>query len=160
MDIKRASLALALGITFHIGVAHAAESVSVEADQMEIIDAEHRTIFKGNVIAVRPTDQIKSDEMVVTNKDVKQSDGTMQSVTDLLDAKGNVVITTKTQTITGNAAKFFVLLDKLEVTGNVLVKEGKSVIKGEKLNVDLKTNRLLMSGGLSGGRVKGSFVPK
>jgi lipopolysaccharide export system protein LptA len=80
----------------------------------------------------------------------------MKSETDLLDAKGNVTITTKTQTITGNAAKYYVQLDKLEVTGNVLVKEGKSVIKGEKLNVDLKTNHLQMSGG----RVRGSFVPK
>jgi lipopolysaccharide export system protein LptA len=156
MNIKCAGLALVLGVTLNISVVHAAESVNVEADQMEIIDAEHLTIFKGNVIALRSTDQIKSDEMVVTNKDVKQTDGTMKSETDLLDAKGNVTITTKTQTITGNAAKYYVQLDKLEVTGNVLVKEGKSVIKGEKLNVDLKTNHLQMSGG----RVRGSFVPK
>jgi lipopolysaccharide export system protein LptA len=147
---------LILGLAFHVGIAHAADTVNVEADQMEIIDADHLTIFKGNVIAVRPKDQIKSDEMVVTSKDVKQTDGTTKSVTDLLDAKGHIVITTKTQIITGDAARFFVQIDKLEVTGNVVVVEGKSAIRGQKLNVDLKTNHLQMSGG----RVKSTFVPK
>jgi lipopolysaccharide export system protein LptA len=150
------AVGLAFGLVCSANFAQAADTVNVTADQMEIIDAEHLTIFKGNVVAVRPKDQIQSDEMVVTSKDEKQPDGTMKSVTDLLDAKGHVTITTKTQTITGNLAKFYVQLDKLEVTGNVLVVEGKSTIKGEKLNVDLKTNHLQMSGG----RVSTHFVPK
>lgn len=156
MTFKLTGLSLACGVLLHVSCAQAAGPVNVEADQMEIIDADHQTVFKGNVIAVRTNDKIKSDEMIVTNKEEKQTDGSVKSVTDLLDAKGNVVITTKTQTITGNAAKFYVQVDKLEVTGNVVVTEGKSVIKGAKLNVDLKTNRLQMSGG----RVSGSFVPK
>lgn len=156
MKSKIASLAIILGATFYVSGAHAAETVNVEADQMEVIDAEHRTVFKGNVIAVRPKDSIKSDVMIVTSSDVKQPDGTMKSVTDLLDAVGNVVITTKTQTITGSAAKFYIQKDKLEVTGNVILVQGTSTIKGTFLKVDLKTNRLQMTGG----RVQSSFVPK
>lgn len=156
MNFKIASLAIVVSATFHGPAARAAESVNVEADQMEVIDAEHRTIFTGNVIAVRPKDSIKSDVMVVTSSDVKQPDGTMKSVTELLDATGNVLITTKTQKITGSAAKFYIQKDKLEVTGNVVLVQGTSVIKGSHLNVDLKTNRLLMTGG----RPSASFVPK
>jgi lipopolysaccharide export system protein LptA len=136
--------------------ARAEGAVSVEADQMEIIDAQHQTIFRGNVVATRPTDQIKSDTMVVISSDKTQDDGSTKSVTELLDATGNVTITTKKQTITGSAAKFFVQKDKLEVTGNVVVTEGTSVIRGTRLNVDLKTNHLTMTGG----RVKTSFTPK
>jgi lipopolysaccharide export system protein LptA len=154
---ERMALAAALFISITlVKPAIAASNVDVEANEMEIIDAQHQTIFRGNVVAKRPTDQIHSDEMVVTNVDAKQSDGTMKSVTDFIDAKGNVTITTKTQTITGQWAKFYVQRDKLEVGGNVRVVQGESSVKGEKLELDLKTNHLQMSGG----RVKGSFVPK
>ena len=55
-----------------VGPLHAAGNVEVEADQMEIIDAEHKTIFSGNVISTRPSETIKADEMVVTSVEVKQ----------------------------------------------------------------------------------------
>jgi len=136
-------------------VAHAAGNVNVEADSMEIIDAEHKTVFRGNVVAKRPTDTIKADEMTVVSADEKQPDGTMKSVTDHVDAKGNVTINTRDAVITGDAAKFDVVHDQLEVDGTVKVVQGTSVIKGQKLNVDLKTFHLNMAGG----RVNGNFTP-
>ena len=136
-------------------VAHAAGNVNVEADSMEIIDAEHKTVFRGNVVAKRPTDTIKADEMTVVSADEKQPDGTMKSVTDHVDAKGNVTINTRDAVITGDSAKFDVVHDQLEVDGTVKVVQGTSVIKGQKLNVDLKTFHLNMAGG----RVNGNFTP-
>jgi lipopolysaccharide export system protein LptA len=73
-----------------------------------------------------------------------------------LDANGHVTITTGKQVITGNWAKLDVLTDKLEVGGDVKLVEGKTILRGPKLFVELKTKRIVMSGG----RVKGSFVPK
>lgn len=140
----------------HISAANAGENVLVDADSMEVIDAEHRTVFKGNVVATRPTDKIVSDLMIVTTADVKQPDGSMKSVTNFLDAKGNVTITTKTQTITGDLAKFYIQEDKLEVSGNVRVVQGKTTVRGAKLVINLNSNHMQ----LSGGRVHGSFVPK
>ncbi len=134
----------------------AGENVLVDADSMEVIDAEHRTIFKGNVVATRPTDKIVGDVMIVTTEDQKQSDGTIKTVTNFLDAKGHVTITTATQTIKGDWAKFYIQEDKLEVGGNVSVVQGKSTVRGSKLTINLKSNHLQMSGG----RVHGSFVPK
>jgi lipopolysaccharide export system protein LptA len=128
----------------------------VDADSMEVIDAEHRTIFRGNVVATRPTDKIVGDQMIVTTADVKQPDGSMKTVTNFLDAKGNVTITTKTQTITGDWAKFYIQEDKLEVGGNVQVLQGKTTVRGAKLVINLNSNHMQ----LSGGRVHGSFVPK
>ncbi len=156
MTLRILGLAMVLSTTMQVQLVRAADSVNVEADQMEVIDAQHQTIFKGNVVATRPKDSIKSDVMIVTSSDVQQPDGTLKSVTDLLDATGNVVITTKTQTITGSSAKFYIQKDKLEVTGNVILVQGTSTIKGTHLNVDLKTNHLQMTGG----RVSSSFVPK
>ena len=137
-------------------VAKEAVNVEVEADQMEIIDAEHKTIFTGNVISTRPSETIRADQMVVTSSEIKQTDGTTKSVTDRVDAQGNVTIKTKNQTITGGKAIFHIQENTLEVVGNVHVTQGTSNVRGEKLTVDLDTNHLQMSGG----RVKGSFVPK
>jgi lipopolysaccharide export system protein LptA len=153
---KILGLGLFFGLIVCTTIVRAGDTVNVEADQMEIIDAQHQTVFQGNVVVVRPTDQIRSDNMIVTSVDIKQTDGTVKSVTDRLDAHGNVVITTATQTIVGNDAIIYVRTDKLVVTGKVSVVEGTSRISGEKLNLDIKTKNLQMTGG----RVSGSFVPK
>ena len=46
--------------------------------------------------------------------------------------------------------------DKLVVGGNVKLVQGSTVLVGNELRTDLKTKRTQMSGG----RVKGSFLPK
>jgi lipopolysaccharide export system protein LptA len=151
--------ALALVAMPHFAFAgKATGNVVVEADQMEIIDTEQKTIFTGNVISTRPSETIKSDQMVVTNVDVKQPDGTLKSVTDKVNATGHVVITTKTQTITGTTAIFNVQANTLDVTGAVRVVQGTTNLTGEKLVVNLDNNHLQMTGGKE--RVKANFVPK
>ena len=144
-----------LSLLFMNTAVFAAENVQVDADSMEVLDAQHKTIFKGNVIATRPTDQITGAEMVVTTADIKQPDGTMKTVTNFLDAKGGVKITTKTQTITGDWAKFYIQEDRLEVGGTVKVVQGKNTVRGNRLTINLKTKHMEVTGG----RVHGSFVP-
>lgn len=129
--------------------------VEVEANEMEVIDADKQAIFRGKVNAVRGSQNIRSDVMTVFYADVKQPDGTSKSQASKLDAKGNVTITTRKQVITGEWAKMDILANTLLVGGRVKLVEGKTTLQGEKLTVDLNTERTLMSGG----RVKGSFVP-
>lgn len=142
------------------GPLHAAESiltpVEVEANEMEIVDADKQAIFRGSVDAVRGSQKIRSDVMTVFYADVIQPDGTSKSQASKLDAKGNVTITTTKQVITGEWAKMDILANTLLVGGHVKLTEGKTTLQGEKLTVDLTTERTLMTGG----RVKGSFVPK
>jgi lipopolysaccharide export system protein LptA len=142
------------------GPLHGAESiltpVEVEANEMEIVDVDKQAIFRGNVDAVRGNQKIRSDVMTVFYADVKQPDGTSKSQASKLDAKGNVTITTTKQVITGEWAKMDILANTLLVGGKVKLIEGKNTLQGEKLTVDLTTERTLMTGG----RVKGSFVPK
>jgi lipopolysaccharide export system protein LptA len=140
----------------------AAEKVSlpveVEANEMEIIDADKQAIFRGKVDAVRGDQHMKCDIMTVFYADVKQADGTSKSQVSKLDATGNVTITTRKQVITGEWAKMDVLANTLLVGGRVKLVEGKTTLRGEKLTVDLSTERTLMTGG-GGVRAKGSFVP-
>ncbi len=133
-----------------------AGQVDIEASEMEIIETDKQAIFRGNVIAKRPSDTISCEEMVVTYADSQAGATEGAARMQKIDCKTNVTIKTSSQTITGNYAQFFLLRDELLVTGNVKVVQGKTVIRGPKLTVDLKTKRTKMTGG----RIKGSFTPK
>lgn len=135
--------------------ATSAQNVNIEADSMEVVEAEKRAIFTGNVSAERTGTRLTSDRMVVTYYDVMQSDGSKRTDVALIDARGNVHIKTARQLITGEHAILDVAGDLLTVTGNVVVREGSTVIRGAKLRADLKAK----TSSMTGGRVKGSFVP-
>ena len=132
------------------------QNVNIEADSMEVVEAEKRAVFKGNVRAQRTGTKLSSDRMVVTYRDVQQADGSKRTDVALIDARGNVEIRTPRQTITGEHAILDVSGDLLTVTGNVIVKEGSTIIRGSKLRADLKAK----TSSMTGGRVKGSFVPR
>jgi lipopolysaccharide export system protein LptA len=131
-------------------------AVDIEASEMEVLETDKLAIFRGDVVARRPSDTIRCQEMTVNYADAKGSDGSDSSVVERIDCKGNVSVVTDSQKITGDTARFFMLKDELLVTGNVMVVQGKTVLRGPQLTVDLKTRRTRMSGG----RVKGKFVPK
>jgi lipopolysaccharide export system protein LptA len=131
------------------------KDVDVEADQMEVFDKESKAIFKGNVIAKRSTTTLKCDTLVVTYKQTEQSGGEKKTEVTFLDATGNTTILTSRQTVTGEKARMDVKANTVTVEGNVKVVQGKTVITGQRLVSDLNSNKSEMTGG----RVKGSFVP-
>jgi lipopolysaccharide export system protein LptA len=130
--------------------------VDIEASEMEILETDKKAIFRGNVIAKRPNDTIACEEMVVTYADGQAGAAEGATRVQKIDCKSAVSIKTASQSITGELAQFFLLKDELIVTGNVKVVQGKTVIRGPRLTVDLKSKRTKMSGG----RVKGSFTPQ
>jgi lipopolysaccharide export system protein LptA len=154
--VALAALGLNFAATTAVAQDAATGAVDIEASEMEILETDKRAIFRGDVVAKRPTDTIRCQEMIVNYIDVKQADGSASTEVDTLDCKTSVTITTPTQTITGDLAVFQVRKDVLDVTGNVKVVQGKTVLRGPRLNVNLKTKYTKMTGG----RVKGRFVPK
>ncbi|MFO1032821.1 MAG: LptA/OstA family protein [Hyphomicrobiales bacterium] len=135
--------------------AEEAGTVNIESNEMEIIDADKRAIFRGRVVATRSGDTIKADTMDVSYVEVKQADGSMKSEVDTMDCTGGVTIVTGTQTITGDRALFKVRQNVLSVTGHVTVVQGKTVLRGPALEANLRTKHTVMKG-----RVSGTFVPK
>jgi lipopolysaccharide export system protein LptA len=133
-----------------------AGTVDIESNEMEILENNKTAIFRGDVIAKRPNDTIRCEEMLVTYKDVAQQSGSTSTEVEKIDCSGAVKIKTETQDITGNKAVFLLLKDELTVTGNVTVVQDKTVLKGPQLFVNLKTRHTRMAGG----RVRGKFVPK
>jgi lipopolysaccharide export system protein LptA len=188
--------------------------VDISANEMEILDAEKKAVFRGAVDATRGTTNLKADALTVTYAEVKQPDGSSKTDatdldargnviiktpgetitgdwarfdppanqlvvgggvrlvrgdtvltgnelrsdlnTDMSDAKGNITIKTPRETITGDWAKFDSKANKLVVGGAVKLVQGATVLNGQELRADLNTNKIQMTGG----RVKGSFLPK
>jgi lipopolysaccharide export system protein LptA len=131
------------------------KDVNIESDSMEIVEKEKKAIFKGNVKLVRGGTTIYSAVMVVSYADAKQPDGKNKTEITFLDGEGNVKIVSKSQTVTGQKMHMDVKKNTLLVTETVKVVQGKTIMNGQRLFSDLNTNRSEMTGG----RVKGSFVP-
>ncbi len=131
------------------------QAVDIESNAMEIIDEKNQAIFTGKVVAKRGKVTLSAEKLVVDFVKEKQSDGTDKTSVTFLNATGGVLIITSTQRITGQWARMDVKADKAVVGGNVVVKQGSTIIKGKKLKVNLKTDRSEMTGG----RVRGTFTP-
>ena len=157
MKISLASAAAVMALIMAApALAQDKDAVEIESNEMEILEANKTAIFRGDVVATRPKDTIRCEEMLVTYKDVQQQDGSTTTEVEKIDCTGAVKIKTETQDITGSKALFLLLKDELTVTGNVTVVQDKTVLKGPQLFVDLKTRRTRMAGG----RVKGRFTPR
>ena len=157
MKISLASTAAVMALIMAApALAQDKDAVEIESNEMEILEANKTAIFRGDVVATRPKDTIRCEEMLVTYKDVQQQDGSTTTEVEKIDCTGAVKIKTETQDITGSKALFLLLKDELTVTGNVTVVQDKTVLKGPQLFVDLKTRRTRMAGG----RVKGRFTPR
>ena len=131
------------------------KDVDIEADQLEVLDKESKAIFKGHVIAKRGNTTLTCDMLVVTYAETQEANGEKKTEVTFLDASGSTKIVAGRQTITGDTTHMDVKANTVTVQGNVKVVQGKTVITGQRLVSNLDTNK----SEISGGRVKGNFVP-
>lgn len=132
-----------------------AKEVEIEADRMEVLDEQRRAVFIGNVDAVRGAVKLTSDRLVADYAETTTGDGSKDTEVTYIEATGKVTIVTARQRITGQWAKMDVKANKVTIGGDVVVTQGQTVLRGRELLVDLDKN----TSQLTGGRVKGSFVP-
>jgi lipopolysaccharide export system protein LptA len=77
-----------------------------------------------------------------------------------LEARGGVTVTQKDQTATGDTGLFDMQANTVTLVGNVVVSQGRNVIRGSKLVVDLTSGVSRVEGGKSNGRVEMLFENK
>ncbi len=75
-----------------------------------------------------------------------------------LEARGNVIVTQNDQTVTGEKGIFDTKANTVTMTGNVILTQGKNVMKGSTLVVDLTTGVSRLENG--GGRVDMILFPQ
>jgi lipopolysaccharide export system protein LptA len=112
--------------------------------------------WSGNVVVVQADTKMRANSVRMA---------TVNGKADKVLASGNVVVDSpKSGIVTGDNGIYSVGPRTVVMTGNVVLKKGKDVMRGAQLTVNLVTGQAVLGGGArtpgaSGGRVQGVFVP-
>jgi lipopolysaccharide export system protein LptA len=122
--------------------------IEVVSDKMEAYQEKNVVIFSGNAVAKQGDVQLKTDRLAIYYKkqpNPKEKPGAqiMEGTGELdkIEAKGNVIVTQKDMSATGNEAVYYHDTSRVVMTGNALLKQGKNTVKGCKVTVYLDQNR-------------------
>lgn len=139
------------------------QPVQIEAATLEVRDKDKMATFTGNVHVIQGDTDMRCQTLVVLYEDAASAKAggatTAQpgpggsSQIKRLDAKGNVIVTQKDQTATGDKGIFDMHANTVTLLGNVVISQGENVLRGDRLIVDL-TNGVSR---VEGGRVQGLF---
>ena len=111
-----------------------------------------------------------SGNVIVTQADMKLRANTVRMTTvngkaDKVTASGNVVVDSpKSGIVTGETGVYSVVPRTVVMSGNVVLKKGKDVMRGAQLTVNLATGQAVLGGGVKGQtqgntRVQAVFTP-
>jgi lipopolysaccharide export system protein LptA len=138
------------------------EPVQIEAASLEVRDKDKVATFSGNVHVIQGDTDLRSKTLVVFYEGDDAGNGGIKaaqpgpggsSQIKRLEAKGNVLVTQKDQTATGDKGVFDMKTNTITLIGNVVISQGQNVLRGERLVVDRATG----VSRVEGGRVQGIF---
>jgi lipopolysaccharide export system protein LptA len=140
------------------------QPVQIDAQTLEVRDKEKIATFTGKVHVIQGDTDMRSQSLVVFYESDPKPDGkgTVKASqpgpggsSDIkrLEALGDVVVTQKDQTATGDKGVFDMRSNTVTLIGNVVVSQCKNVLRGERLIVDLTTG----TSRVEGGHVQGLF---
>jgi lipopolysaccharide export system protein LptA len=149
------------------------QPVHIEAATLEVRDKDKVATFSGNVRVKQGDTGLRCKSLLVFYEQGNEKTGekgkSLQAATagpggeqkiKRLEARGNVVVTQKQQTATGDLGIFDMKTNTVTLTGNVVMTQGKSVLRGDKLVVDLTNGVSRVESSKNGhGRVQGLFEP-
>jgi lipopolysaccharide export system protein LptA len=152
------------------------QPIKIEAATLEMRDKKKEATFAGNVKVVQGDTTMTSKTLVVfyessSTPAVATAAGSksgksapIQSATPgpggassikRLEARGSVVVTQKDQVVTGETAVFDTKSNLVTMLGGVVLTQGKNVLRGDRLMVDLTTGVSRVES--DSGRVQGLF---
>jgi lipopolysaccharide export system protein LptA len=146
-----------------LGIGASKAPIAIDADKLQIFDKEQRAVYSGNVVVVQGETTMKAAHMTVyyerANQDAQPaepgSSGPGGAALKRVEARGDVVITSKDQVARGDNGVLDRENDRMILTGNVSLSQGENITKGEKLFYNLSTGVATVDGG----RVRSLLVP-
>lgn len=126
-------------------------------DRITYHAVEGRMTAEGDAVMQRGTDSLSAATLNATFK----ADTAGRRALDAVTAEGGVSIKTPRETITGNRGVYRGATQQAELTGQVVIEQGKNRLEGRRATVDMKTGLSQLYGAGGGdGRVRGVFYPK
>jgi lipopolysaccharide export system protein LptA len=141
--------------------------VDVTADRIEVQDRADRAIFAGNVHATQAEMTLETERLTVaySNKPggAGASPGSNGVQIHRLDAAGGVVVRSPSETAKGDFGIYDLDRKLVTLIGNVTLTQGRNIVNGQRLVINLDSGRAVVDGGppgvnSSGGRVTGHFT--
>ena len=150
------------------------QPVHIEAATLEVRDKDKVATFSGNVRVTQGDTSMRCKSLLVfyeqdgdsankgAGKSMQAADpgpGGQQKI-KRLEARGDVVVTQKEQTATGELGLFDMHTNTVTLTGGVVMTQGRNVLRGDRLVVNLTSGVSRVESSKSGqGRVQGLFLP-
>jgi lipopolysaccharide export system protein LptA len=132
--------------------------ISISSDSFQAdLNAKSGT-YTGNVVIIQGDMKLRANMVKLT---------TVNGKADKVVANGNVVVDSpKSGTATGDNGVYSIVPRTVVMTGNVVLKKGKDVMRGVQLTVNLATGQAVLGGGVksqtgsqNSNRVQAIFTP-
>jgi len=145
--------------------------IEIEANALEVLQEKHMAIFSGDVEALQGNISIKSQRMRVYYREAGSQSSTGLGAVSRIEVEDKVMLSTPEESAKANKGVYDVDKQMITLLGDVILARGKNMLRGGRLDYNLKTQKSLLTSGTaettpdgavktSGGRVKGVFVPK
>lgn len=131
--------------------------IDISADRSEVRQKENTALLIGNVIATQGDLTFKADEVTAY---YTSADGATNPDLSRLDAKGQVILTSPSETASSEWGIYDVKKRLITLGGNVKLKRGTTVIEADRMEMDLVSGITKFDGIKGGdqGRVKARFT--
>lgn len=148
------ALAQVSGEAFQGFSSNSGDPINIEADRLEVRDAEKVAVYSGNVRIQQGATVLKAPRLTV-HYTGNAANGAPGSAVDRIEAGSPVFVQSGDQTATGTNAVFEMQRDLITLTGDVVLTQGGNVVRGNRLVVNLKTKKA----NIQGGRVQTILTP-
>lgn len=138
------------------GMSNSDEPIQIEADRLEVADADGTALFSGNVAVTQGSTLLKTDKLRVHySRDAQGKAGPGGNVKQI-EALGRVAVRSNDQVATAEKATVDMDTQIASLSGNVSVSQGNNIITGCVITINMKTNNIDVKPCTksTGGRVK------
>jgi lipopolysaccharide export system protein LptA len=142
------------------------QPIQIVSDRLDAYHEKRLVVFSGNAVATQGDNVIKSDRLLLYYKKDQRAPEKIGSkdvgnTGDLekIEAKGHVIVTQGERIVTGEDATFFQDTQQIVMTGNAVMREGRNVIRGDKIIVYLNEDRGVVESAEKN-RVKATIYPE
>lgn len=140
--------------------------IDLTADELEVTNAQCLAVWRGSAEALQADARLRSDVLKIwshVGPAKPGGNGPNCGTMERVEAVGNVYYVTPQQRVRGDNATYDKLTDLMVVTGDVVAVQGKNVLRGQRMEIHVKSGEAQMQTGVKGrnkpGRVRGVFYP-
>lgn len=134
------------------------EPIQIEAKELKVADKNQVAEFIGDVVVRQGDTTLKTQRLKIRYAG-SAAEGPVQNRISRMEATGTVLISSKDQTATGDAASFDMDRQILVLTGKeVVLSQGPNIVVGSRLTINLESGKVDLEAP-SSGRVKVLITP-